>query len=221
MERTSKQREFCIANSVKMQEYARKFPRGRWSFLGPACEEKWYGTHTQKPDGEWDRTAESMMLNFAESGHPAFRATGASERGELRGKGKGKKSIHLNGSEETVDLILRTVVSVNQLCIYGAVADLCRASAKDSPSTREHAESENWESLVVPTKVSNANDISKTDMSVQGNLLRGNEQKFAKLPEDRKLTNLCSDAGFLKDVGRGKFFITLEEEGSDDMQKIC
>ena len=34
-------RENCVANSVKFSEYARKFPQGRWSFLGPGCEKKW------------------------------------------------------------------------------------------------------------------------------------------------------------------------------------
>ena len=57
------------------------------------------------------------MLNFAESGHPVCRATSALERGESRSKGKGKKSIHFNGSEETVELILCSLVSVNQLSI--------------------------------------------------------------------------------------------------------
>ena len=28
------------------------------------------------------------------------------------------KSIHFNGSEETIELILRTVISVNQFSIY-------------------------------------------------------------------------------------------------------
>ena len=65
-----------------------------------------------------------MMLNFAESGHPIFRATIALERGELRSKEDGKKSVHINGSEETIKLSLRTIISVNQLSIYGAVADL-------------------------------------------------------------------------------------------------
>ena len=64
----------------KMKEYARKFPQGRWSFLWPGCEKKWNGTHTHKPDGEWDRTAESMMLNFAGGGHPVFHATSALEK---------------------------------------------------------------------------------------------------------------------------------------------
>ena len=60
-----------------------------------------------------------MMFNFVESGHPEFRATVALERGELRSKGKGKKSIHFKGSDETVELILCTVISVNQISIYG------------------------------------------------------------------------------------------------------
>ena len=38
------------------------------------------------------------MLHFAEVGHPVFRATSALERGELKSKGKGKKSIHFNGT---------------------------------------------------------------------------------------------------------------------------
>ena len=41
-----------------------------WSFLGPGSEKTWYGTCSDKTDGDWDRTAERMMLNFAESGHP-------------------------------------------------------------------------------------------------------------------------------------------------------
>ena len=83
-----------------------------------------YRTHVNKPNGEWSRVTKIMMINFAESGHPVFRAT--LERRELRSKEKGKKSIHFNGSNETVDLILRTVISVNQLSVHGAVEDLCK-----------------------------------------------------------------------------------------------
>ena len=67
-----------------------------------------------------------MMLEFAETAHPMFRASSALERGELRSKGGGKKTIHFNGSEQNVELILRTVMSANQLSIFGAVADMHR-----------------------------------------------------------------------------------------------
>ena len=72
------------------------------------------------------------MLNCAEIGYPVFRAHSALEKGELKSKGKGVKSIHFNGSDDTIELILRTVISVNQLSVYGA---LCKDSARDSVNT--------------------------------------------------------------------------------------
>ena len=65
------------------------------------------------------------MANFSESGHPIFRASSAFERGELRSKGHGKKSIHFNGNDENIELLLRTVISANQLSVElsGAEAD--------------------------------------------------------------------------------------------------
>ena len=101
-------------------------------------------THVNKPNGEWKRVAEKMMINFSESGHPIFQATSPLERGELKSKSGGKKTIHYNGCEETVELI------VNQLSIYGAVADLCNELDPD------YAESVICESLVIPTERANA-----------------------------------------------------------------
>ena len=79
-----------------------------------------------------DRRRNGMLLNFAERGHPIFRATSALERGELKSKGKGIKSIHFNGSDDTIELTLRTIISVSQLSVYGAVADVCGEWARDS-----------------------------------------------------------------------------------------
>ena len=65
---------------VTSMSSSRRFPRGHWSFLGPGSEKKWYGTYTDKPDGSWDQTAEHMMANFSESGHPICRTSSAFER---------------------------------------------------------------------------------------------------------------------------------------------
>ena len=54
---------------------------------------KWYGTHVNKPNGKWNRVAEIMMINFAESGHPIFQATSSMGRGELKSKSGGKKPL--------------------------------------------------------------------------------------------------------------------------------
>ena len=136
--------------------------------------------NTYKPNGKWDRVAEDMMLNFSESGHTAFRASSALERGDLKSKGKGVKSIHCSG--DTIGLIL------------GSVADLCEELARDSRGTGKPAANDILESIVVPTEFTTANAISQADAEVQGNLLR----EFAELPEQQKLTELCFNAGFSK-----------------------
>ena len=57
------------------------------------------------------------------------------------------KSIHFNGSDKTIELILRMTISVNQLSIYGAVADLCKELFKDSEFAGKPAADEDLESV--------------------------------------------------------------------------
>ena len=56
----------------------------------------------------------------------------------------------------------------------------------------------------------------RLDLLAQGNLLQECERKFVELLDNQKLPKLCSDAGFIKEIGKGQFFITLEEEGPED-----
>ena len=92
-------------------------------------------------------------------------------------------SIHFNGSEETVDLILRTVISLNQLSMYGAVEDLC---TELDPDSRNRTKLEICESLVIPTEITNAYATSQSSTSLaQGDLLQEYERKFAELPDCR------------------------------------
>ena len=66
-----------------------------------------------------------MLLEFAESGHPTFRATTPLSRSILKSKGRGKLSIHFAADVDTIDTIYRIILSVNQLSVYGAVAAIC------------------------------------------------------------------------------------------------
>ena len=210
-------RETCVANFLMVADYARKFAKGHRSFLGPGSEKKWCGTHVYKPNGEWDD-----VVNLSESGHPVFRGSSAFERGDLKSKGKGKLSIQINGSDETVEVILRTVISVNQLSVYRAVADMCGELAweisKCSKGTEKSVALENWETMVMPPEVSTTNQTSPTDARVQGNLLREYEQKFADLPEHLQLTKLCSHAGLAKTLEKGQHFTTLDDEQLDRLK---
>ena len=72
------------ANAQLASLYAKKFGAGQWSFLGPGSEKKWYSISEDSPRGEWDQTAELMILKFAESGHPFFRDTSPLSRGQVK-----------------------------------------------------------------------------------------------------------------------------------------
>ena len=52
----------CMANSTLVSLFAKSFPAGRWSFLGPGSETKWYSSNEERPGGKWDRVAELMMI---------------------------------------------------------------------------------------------------------------------------------------------------------------
>ena len=45
-------------NFIMVAICARRFLHGRWSFWGPGSEKKWDWTYSDKPDGDWDKTAE-------------------------------------------------------------------------------------------------------------------------------------------------------------------
>ena len=102
----------CLANAKLVSLYARRFGKGQWSFIGRGSEEKWHSISEDSPQGEWDTMAQKMMLTFAESGHTIFRATSPLSKGQLKGKGHGKLSIHYCADSETIT----TILSHNYFC---------------------------------------------------------------------------------------------------------
>ena len=73
-------------------------------------QKRWYSAHDSKPQGEWNRVAELMMIKFSESGHPVFRATSSLSRGTLKSKGGGKLSVHFCADEGTIETFFRTII---------------------------------------------------------------------------------------------------------------
>ena len=44
---------------------------------------------------------------------------------KLKSRGGGKLSIHFCADKGTIETVFRTIISVNQVSIYGAVSDMC------------------------------------------------------------------------------------------------
>ena len=80
----------CLRNANIVKTFAGRLGIGQWSFIGPDSEKKWSSGEENSPQGAWDNIAEQILLEFAESGHPIFRATTPLSRCILKSKGRGR-----------------------------------------------------------------------------------------------------------------------------------
>ena len=88
------------------------------SFAKSGNGEKWYGSLIEKTNGEMKTLQpEIMMQECARSGHPMFKCSSPLTRGVLKSKGRGRPSIHYNAHPCNAAMLLKTVVSVNQLIV--------------------------------------------------------------------------------------------------------
>ena len=200
----------CESNANLVSLYAKRFGTGQWSFIGPGSEKKWYSISEDSPQGEWDNMAERMMLEFAESGHPIFRATSPLSRGRLKSKGHGKLSIHYCADLETIETIFRIIISVNQLSLYGAVAEMCEEYETLHDRTGQPVVRGQSSSSFVPNVIKTEVPLDCDDLAHKDLLLQQYGERIEKLSQQDKLSKFCMDAGFLNVVEIGQYFMTKD-----------
>ena len=197
----------CLKNEDFVKTLAKRFGIGQWSFIGPGSEKKWYPSENS-PQGEWDRIAEDMLLKFAESGHPIFRATTPWSRGQLKSKGKGKVSIHFNANQDTIDTIYRIFLSVNQLTVYGAVAAICEEYESHQDGTGQPVILV-IQSIVLREVKAEAllhNENQMNDQIIWQQYI----QQVESLSPENKVSKFCKEAGFIRVVEVGQYFVTRD-----------
>ena len=166
---------------------------------------------------DWTQTAEKMLLNFGKSGHSTFRCTSALEKGQLRSKEGGKTTIHFTACEENVQLLLKMVMSVNQLSLDGAIADMIQGLPEDQAAPgRPVASDQTEQEIFIQPPIA---EVPSNDER-NGNILQDDEQRFERLPEDKKLSKLCSEAG-LNLVEVGQFFCALPSPKEPKIRPLC
>ena len=196
-----------LANAGVVKELARRFGVGQWSFIGPGSEKKWYSAENS-PQGAWDNIAEQMLLEFAESGHPIFRATTPLSRCSLKSKGRGKLSIHFAANELTVDTICRIILSVNQLSVYGAVAAICEEFENHQDGSGE-PEILMGQSIVlgeIKAEVLLQNENPMNDQIIWQQYI----QQVESLSPENRVTKFCKEAGLMRIVEVGQYFMTKD-----------
>ena len=193
---------------LKSYLYAKKFGTGQWSFIGPGSEKKWYSMEEDSPQRIWDQIAEKMLLEFAESGCPIFRATTPLSRGQLRSKGHGKLSIHFAATQATIETVFRTIVSANQLSLYGAVANMCEEF--ESRHDRSGRPDKVMGQSIVLSEIKTEVPLDNDDPAYQNFLSQQYEERIERLSHQDKVSKFCMDAGFLSVVEIGQYFMTKD-----------
>ena len=151
-----------------------------------------------------------MLLEFAESGCPIFRATTPLSRGRLKSKGHGKLSIHYAADLETIETIFRIIVSANQLSLYGAVAEMCEEYESLHERTGRPVVMGQLSSSLVLSVIKTEVPLDCDDPVNQDLLLQQYGERIEKLSQQDKLSKFCLDAGFLNVVEIGQYFMTKD-----------
>ena len=149
-----------------------------------------------------------MLLEFAESGHPTFRATTLLSRGTLKSKGHGKLSIHFTADNPTIETIFRIIISVNQLSIYGAVANICEEFEAHQDGSGE-PEILMGQSIVlgeIKAEIPLQNENSLNHQIIWQQYM----ERIESLSPESKVSRFCMEAGFMRVVEVGQYFMTKD-----------
>ena len=194
----------CESNARLVSLFAKRFGAGQLSFLGLGSEKKWFSISADSPQGE------KMMLEFGELGHPVFRATSPLSRGQLKSKGGGKLSIHYCADLDTIETVLRAIISVNQLSLYGAVAERCEEYETFHDRTGKPVVGGQSSSSFLPSVIKTEVPLDRDDRAHKDLVLQKFGERIEKLSQQDKLSKFCMDAGFLKVVEVGQYFTTKD-----------
>ena len=198
----------CLANARVVKVLAKKFGIGQWSFIGPGSEKKWYSGEDNSPQGAWDHIADEMLLEFAKSGHPIFRATTPLSRGTLKSKGHGKLSIHFTADYPTIETIFRIIVSATQLSLYGAVANICEEF--EAHQDRSGEPDVLMGQSIVLSKIKAEVPLQNENSLNHQILWQQYEERIKSLSQESKVRKFCMEAGFVHVVEVGQYFMTKD-----------
>ena len=180
-------KDMCVLRILQNCSRLSEKIRARTLVVSWAWIQKSSGTELirTQPNGEWDRVAEDMMLIFSESGHPVFRAILCFGTMRFEKQREGTTCLFTSVATTTpLNWFFARSLSVNQLSINGAVADMCDELACRisgcSLSTGIIVAQNNPETMVIPTELSTTNKTPMTNDNVQGKLAARLRTKIRK-----------------------------------------
>ena len=102
----------------------------------------------------------------------------------------------------------RTIISVNQLSIYGAVSDLSDEYKICQARTVRNVLAEQSDPLFEPASLLMTTSTPSTEVPAQEDLLQKYQERVERLLQQNRVIKFCTDAGFLTTVDVGQYFMT-------------
>ena len=128
------------------------------------------------------------MLEFGESGHPVLRAMSPSSRCQLTSKGDGNLSRHYCADLDSIKTVFRTIISVNQFSLFGAVAEMCEEYEPFHDRTGQPVVGGQSSSSFVPNVIKTEVLLDCGDRTHKDLLLRQYGEQIAQLSQQDKLS---------------------------------
>ena len=120
-------------------------------------------------------------------------------------------SIHYWADFETIGTVFRTIISVNQLSLCGAVTEMCEEYESCHDRTGGPVVKLQSGPSFVPSVIK-ANIPLNDDPAHDEFLLQIYRERIEKLSQKDRLSKFCTDAGFLTTVEVGQYFMTKDTE---------
>ena len=114
-------------------------------------------------------------------------------------------------TQETIETVFRTIMSVNQLSLYGAVANMCEEC--ESLHDRSGQPDMVIGQSIVLSEIKAEVPLKNDDPAHHNFLLQRYEERIKSLSHtENKVSKFCMDAGFISVVEIGQYFMTKDNE---------
>ena len=117
--------------------------------IGHSSVQKQSGIPNERPGGEWDRVAELIQRKRT----PSFPSHESIVSRNAQKQRRWKIIYTLLCRWDTIETVFRTIISVNQLSIYGAVSDVCEEYSTCQTSTGRPVLAEQSDPLFAPANL--------------------------------------------------------------------
>ena len=111
----------------------------------------------------------------------------------------------------TIETVFRTIIFVNQLSLYGAVAEMCEECESCHDRTGRPVVKGQSNPLFVPSVIKTNVPLNDDPAQVEDPLQRCRE-RIENLSQQDRVNKFCTDAGFLTTVEVGQYFMTKDTE---------